>query len=85
MSLSPTVIYTYTKDIPSTRQRETCIRGKTLTLLKDLLKNGYVSTGKNRYSLRALQKHFPMIKRAQYKGRSIYYLEIGRASCRERV
>jgi len=28
-----------------------------------------------RNRLRGLQKHFPMIKRANYKGRSLYFLE----------
>ncbi|HIH97617.1 MAG TPA: hypothetical protein HA346_01205 [Thermoplasmata archaeon] len=75
MGLSPTVIYAYTKDIPGKRQREPCIRGKTLALLKNLLKKGYVSTGNNRTSLRFLQKIFPVIKCSQFKNRSIYYLE----------
>lgn len=75
MGLSPTVIYTYTKDIPNKRQREPCIRGKALELLKELLRNGYVFTEKNRTSLRFLQKIFPVIKRSQFKNRSIYYLE----------
>ncbi len=32
-------------------------------------------TDSNRNRLRGLQKHFPMIKRANYKGRSLYFLE----------
>ena len=75
MGLSSTVIYAYTKDIPGKRQRGPCIRGKTLALLKSLLKNGYVSTENNRTSLRFLQKIFPVIKRSQFKNKSIYYLE----------
>ena len=51
------------------------IHGETLELLKQLLKDGYVYTGKNRSRLRFLQKIFPSIRRAQYKNRSIYFLE----------
>lgn len=51
------------------------IHGKNLELLKQLIQNGYVYTGKNGNRLRFLQKIFPSIKRAQYKNRSIYYLE----------
>ena len=51
------------------------IHGETLELLKQLLKDGYVYTGKNRNRLRFLQRLFPVIKRSQYKNKSIYYLE----------
>ena len=51
------------------------IHGETLDLLKQLLQNGYVYTGKNRIKLRFLQRIFPVIKRSQFKNKSIYYLE----------
>jgi chaperonin GroEL (HSP60 family) len=51
------------------------IHGKNLELLKQLMQDGYVYTGKNGNRLRFLQKIFPSIKRAQYKNRSIYFLE----------
>lgn len=51
------------------------IYGETLELLKQLLRDGFVYTGKNRNRLRFLQKIFPSIKRSQFKNRSIYYLE----------
>ena len=51
------------------------IHGKTLELLKQLLEKGYVYTKENRNALRSLQKHFPVIKRSQFKNKSIYYLE----------
>jgi chaperonin GroEL (HSP60 family) len=51
------------------------IHGKNLELLKQLIQDGYVYTGKNGNRLRFLQKIFPSIKRAQYKNRSIYFLE----------
>ncbi len=51
------------------------IHGETLELLKQLLKDGYVYTGNNRNKLRFLQRIFPVIKRSQFKNKSIYYLE----------
>ena len=51
------------------------IHGKNLELLKQLIQDGYVYTGKNGNHLRFLQKIFPSIRRAQYKNRSIYFLE----------
>ena len=51
------------------------IHGKNLEILKQLIQDGYVYTDKNRNYLRGLQKHFPMVKRANYKGRSLYFLE----------
>ena len=73
--VSANVVYNYTKDIPSMRQGEPCIRGKTLELLKELLSKGYVCTEKNGIPLHFLQKMFPVIKRSQFKNRSIYYLK----------
>ena len=52
-----------------------CIKGEALELLKQLLQNGFVYTGNNRNKLRFLQKIFPVIKRSQFKNKSIYYLE----------
>ena len=52
-----------------------CIKGDTLELLKQLLQNGFVYTGKNRNKLRFLQRIFPVIKRSQLKNKSIYYIE----------
>ncbi|GAI97539.1 unnamed protein product [marine sediment metagenome] len=51
------------------------IYGETLELLKQLPRDGYVYTGKNRNRLRYLQKIFPVIRRSQFKNKSIYYLE----------
>ena len=73
--ISANTVYNYTKDIPTPRRKEPCIRGKALELLKELLRKGYVYTEKNGTSLRFLQKTFPVIKRSQFKNRSIYYLE----------
>ncbi len=57
------------------KKKPLCIEGEALELLKQLLQEGYVYTGKNRNKLRFLQKIFPVIKRSQYKNKSIYYLE----------
>lgn len=73
--ISVSTVYKYTKDIARPRMKGPYIRGKQLELLKQLLRDGYVYTSNNRNHLRGLQKHFPMIKRAQFKNRSIYYLE----------
>ena len=35
----------------------------------------YIYTGKNRNKLRFLQRIFPVIRRSQFKNKSIYYLE----------
>ena len=69
-------VYYYTRDLPSTNPGRTEIRGSTLDLLKTLLKEGLIiSNTKNNANLRTLQKHFPSIKRSQFKKKSIYYLE----------
>jgi hypothetical protein len=73
--ISANTVYNYTKDIPTPRRKEPCIRGKALELLKELLRKGYVYTEKNGTRLRFLQKAFPVIKHSQFKNRSIYYLE----------
>jgi len=73
--ISANTVYKYTKDIPTPRSKEPCIRGKALELLKELLREGYVYTEKNRTALSFLQKIFQVIKRSQFKNRSIYYLE----------
>lgn len=57
------------------RKRDPCVEGDALELLKQLLQDGYVYTGKNRVKLRFLQRIFPVIKRSQFKNKSIYYLE----------
>ena len=57
------------------KKKSLCIEGGALVILKQLLQDGYVYTGNNRNKLRFLQKIFPVIKRSQYKNKSIYYLE----------
>ncbi len=73
--ISANTVYNYTKDIPPPRRKEPCVRGIALELLKEILRKGYVYTEKNGIPLRFLQKTFPVIKRSQFKNKSIYYLE----------
>ena len=75
MNLSPDTVYKHTKDLPNKYKRQPYICGKPLELLKELLEKGFVYTRENRNALRSLQKHFSVIKRSQFKNRSIYYLE----------
>jgi hypothetical protein len=75
MKIPYSTVHKHTKDLPNKYKREPYISGKPLELLKQLLKDGYVYTQENRNALRSLQKHFPEIKRSQFKNKSIYYLE----------
>jgi len=75
MGLRFGVIYYHTKDLPNHVYREEGIQGKTLDLLKELLKNGYiVSTEENTQRLRRLKKYLPIIQRVQVENKAIYYL-----------
>ena len=68
-------VYYYTRDLPNHVYPERGIQGKSLELLKELLDKGYVnSTDENSQRLRRLKKYLPMIKRAEVKRRSVYYL-----------
>jgi len=69
------VVYRYTKDIPTPRQREPCIRGKCLEVLQQILTDGYFYSRENSNEIRKLQYVFPIIKRSQFNGKSIFYLE----------
>jgi hypothetical protein len=70
-----TAIYWHTKDIPTPRQRQPHIRGKCLEVLKKILTDGYYYSGEDSNEIRKLQYIFPMIKRTQFNGKSIFYLE----------
>ena len=68
------LVYYYTKDIPSSKPSNRGIRGKTLELLKELLKNGYIDSSRNcSQSLRTLRKHFPVIQSARVDNKSFYF------------
>jgi len=71
-----TVIYRLTSDIPTPRQRQPCIRGKCLNILQKILSDGYIYSGENGNEIRKLQHLLPtIIKRSQFNGKSIFYLE----------
>jgi len=75
MGLSYQLVYYYSKDLPSSRPGNRGIRGKTLEVLKQLLKDGYVDSARNcSQNLHTLRKHFPVIQRAQVDGKSFYFL-----------
>jgi hypothetical protein len=71
-SVHPTVIYRYTRDIPTPRNREPCIRGKCLMILRKIITDGYIFAGKNGNEIRKLQYFLPIIKRSQFNGKSIF-------------
>jgi hypothetical protein len=73
--ISESTVRNHTKDIARPKNIGPCIKKEQFELFKQLLEDGYVYTDSNRNRLRGLQKHFPMIKRANYKGRSLYFLE----------
>jgi hypothetical protein len=75
MGLDFGVVYYNTKDLPNHIYREEGIQGKTLELLRELLKNGYViSTMENTQRIRRIKRYLPIIQRAQVDGRSVYFL-----------
>jgi len=75
LGISETTVRNHTMDIARPENVGPCIKKEQFELFKQLLENGYVYTNGNRNRLRGLQKHFPMIKRANYKGISLYFLE----------
>lgn len=75
LEICETTVRNHTKDIARQKNVGPCIKKEQFELFKQLLEDGYVYTDSNRNRLRGLQKHFPMIKRANYKGRSLYFLE----------
>ncbi len=73
--LSFQLVYYYTRDLPNHQYPERGIQGKSLLILKELMKNGYVNSTEENYArLRRLKRYLPMIERAQIKRRSVYYL-----------
>jgi len=69
------IVYYHTKDLPNHVYREEGVQGRSLELLKELLKNGYiVSTEENTQRLRRLKRYLPMIQRSQVDNKGVYYL-----------
>jgi hypothetical protein len=77
MNISAKLVYYHTNDLPNSTPGRTEIRGKTLILLKQLLAEGYAYSGHNSTpNFRTLQKHFPVIQRAQINGKkTIYFID----------
>ena len=76
-NLSETTVYRITKDIQSNASGWYGIRGKTLSLLQEIVSKGYVYP-KGRYvqqQYRILKKYFPKIRRITIYCRPIIYLE----------
>jgi len=69
-------VYYHTRDLPNHVYHERGLVGKTLEILKELLKEGYVvSTRKNTHHLRRLKRYLPMIQRSQVGQGAVYYLD----------
>ncbi len=51
-------LYIFLCSLMMSAKKEPCVEGEALELLKQLLQDGYVYTGKNRNKLRFLQKNF---------------------------
>jgi len=76
MNLPDKTVYYYTTDVPSKNTGRTEIRGKTLELLKQLIRDGYVVAARHTSSqFRTLRKHFPMIHRSEMDHNVIYYFD----------
>ena len=76
LGLSDSIVYYHTRDIPSRSPGRSEIRGKTLDLLKQLLQDGYVYAKTHTSGqFRTLRKHFPVIKRAEFDKRAVFFLE----------
>jgi len=76
LGITRKTVYYHTRDIPSKNPGRTEIRCKTLELLKELLQEGHVNCRSQcSQNFHTLQKHFPVIKRAQVAHKAVYYLE----------
>ena len=76
MGLAFSTVYDHTRDLPNKIYRVSGIQGRSIDLLQELLDNGYVNSNEdNCEQLRKLKRFLPVIRRAQVKGRSVYFLE----------
>ena len=66
-----------TKDLPGHSKGRNGIRGGTLRMLQDLLKDGYTffDTPSDSQKYYTLKKYFPTVQRTRYEGCSILFLE----------
>ena len=75
--LHPTVVYRWTQDLPGGQYGWPGIRGKTLEILQELIKHGYVlcshfNAGRK---YRILRKYFPNICKINMHNKTILFLE----------
>jgi len=81
LGLSYDTVLFYTKDIRIRSRKKDIdyrgINGKSLDLLKELMKNGYAFSSKkyNTTHYIKLKKYFPNIRRTKMHGTMIYYLD----------
>jgi hypothetical protein len=81
LGLSYDTILFYTKDIKLKSRKKDVdysgVYGKSLDLLKELMKTGYVFSSKsyNTTHYIKLKKYFPNIRRTKMNGKMIYYLD----------
>jgi hypothetical protein len=75
--LHPTVVYRWTQDLPGGQYGWPGIRGKTLEILQELMKHGYVlCTNFNAgHKYRILRKYFPNICKINMHKKTILFLE----------
>ena len=75
--LHPTVVYRRTQDIPGGQYGWPGIRGKTLEILQELIKHGYVlcSHFNAGHKYRILRKYFPNICKINMHNKTILFLE----------
>ena len=75
--LHPTVVYRWTQDLPGGQYGWPGIRGKTLEILQELIKHGYIlCTNFNAgHKYRILRKYFPNICKINMHNKTILFLE----------
>jgi len=75
--LHPTVVYRRTQDLPGGQYGWPGIRGKTLEILQELIKHGYVlcSHFNAGHKYRILRKYFPNICKINMHNKTILFLE----------
>ena len=75
--LHPTVIYRWTQDLPGGQYGWPGIRGRTLEILQELIKHGYVlcSNFNAGHKYRILRKYFPNICKISMYNKTVLYLD----------
>ena len=75
--LHPTVVYRWTQDLPGGQYGWPGIRGKTLEILQELIKHGYVLSSKiqSSHKYHILSKYFPNINKINMYNKTVLYLD----------